>query len=164
MLRVWIRLPCLLLEYFNFGILAKIGDRIGKTVRVDHTTLEGSRGNFARLCMEVDLSKPLLSKYHLRRRVRRIDYEVLHTIYFSCGCYGHEEGSSPEPKEDQEPSLTATTFSNPMFNTDEFREDRPEVEDDFGPWMKVTRQSRHQSRGKHSSSVPVDVASPVEIV
>ncbi|CAN1165016.1 hypothetical protein LINPERHAP2_LOCUS25902 [Linum perenne] len=33
----------------------RIGDRIGKTVRIDHTTLEGSRGNYARLCVEVDL-------------------------------------------------------------------------------------------------------------
>ncbi|CAN1120338.1 hypothetical protein LINPERHAP2_LOCUS151 [Linum perenne] len=47
----------------------RIGDRIGRTVRIDHTTLEGSRGNFARICVEVDLSKPLLSKYRLRRRV-----------------------------------------------------------------------------------------------
>ncbi|CAN1148993.1 hypothetical protein LINPERHAP2_LOCUS16789 [Linum perenne] len=35
--------------------------------------LEGSRENFARLCVEVDLSKPLLSKYRLRSRVRRIE-------------------------------------------------------------------------------------------
>ncbi|CAN1132497.1 hypothetical protein LINPERHAP2_LOCUS7064 [Linum perenne] len=33
-----------------------IGDRIGRTVRIDHTTLEGSRGNFVRICVEVDLS------------------------------------------------------------------------------------------------------------
>ncbi|CAN1128424.1 hypothetical protein LINPERHAP2_LOCUS4620 [Linum perenne] len=63
-----------------------IGDRIGIMVRVDHTTLEGSRGNFARICVEVDLCKPLLSKYRLRRRVRRIEYEGLHTICFNCGC------------------------------------------------------------------------------
>ncbi|CAN1193094.1 hypothetical protein LINPERPRIM_LOCUS28163 [Linum perenne] len=79
-LRVWIRLPGIPLEYFDYSILKRSGDRIGKTVRVDHTTLEGSRGNFARLCVEVDLSKPLLSKYRLRRRVRRIEYEGLHTI------------------------------------------------------------------------------------
>ncbi|CAN1120271.1 hypothetical protein LINPERHAP2_LOCUS111 [Linum perenne] len=70
-------------------ILKRIGDRIGKTVRIDHTTLEASRGNFARICVEVDLSKPLLSKYRMRRRVRRIEYEGLHTICFTCGCYGH---------------------------------------------------------------------------
>ncbi|CAN1325888.1 hypothetical protein LINPERPRIM_LOCUS33641 [Linum perenne] len=48
-LRVWVRLPGLPLEYFDLGILTRIGNRIGKTIRVDHTTLEGSRGNFARV-------------------------------------------------------------------------------------------------------------------
>ncbi|CAN1181685.1 hypothetical protein LINPERHAP2_LOCUS35546 [Linum perenne] len=80
-------------------ILKRIGDRIGKIVRIDHTTLEASRGNFARICVEVDLSKPLLSKYHLRRRVRRIEYEGLHTICFACGCYEHEEANYTESKE-----------------------------------------------------------------
>ncbi|CAN1130439.1 hypothetical protein LINPERHAP2_LOCUS5830, partial [Linum perenne] len=70
------------LEYFDNGILKKIGDRIGTTIRIDHTTLEGARGNFACLCVEVDLSKPLLSKYRLRWRVRRIECEGLHTICF----------------------------------------------------------------------------------
>ncbi|CAN1156103.1 hypothetical protein LINPERHAP2_LOCUS20753 [Linum perenne] len=81
-LRVWIRLPGIPLDYFDYSILKRIGDRIGKTVRVYHTTLEGTRGNFAWLCVEVDLSKPLLSKYHLRWRVRRIEYKGLHTICF----------------------------------------------------------------------------------
>ncbi|CAN1181686.1 hypothetical protein LINPERHAP2_LOCUS35546 [Linum perenne] len=96
---VWIRLPGIPLEYFDYGILKRIGDRIGKIVRIDHTTLEASRGNFARICVEVDLSKPLLSKYHLRRRVRRIEYEGLHTICFACGCYEHEEANYTESKE-----------------------------------------------------------------
>ncbi|CAN1182375.1 hypothetical protein LINPERHAP2_LOCUS35931 [Linum perenne] len=92
-LRVWIRLSGIPLEYFDYGILKRIGDRIGKTVRIDHTTLEALRGNFARLCVEVDLSKPLISKYRMRQRVRRIEYEGLHTICFACGCYGHEEAN-----------------------------------------------------------------------
>ncbi|CAN1129884.1 hypothetical protein LINPERHAP2_LOCUS5504 [Linum perenne] len=42
-----------------------IGDKIGRTIWVDHTTLVGTRANFARLCVEVDLHKPLLFKYRL---------------------------------------------------------------------------------------------------
>ncbi|CAN1125950.1 hypothetical protein LINPERHAP2_LOCUS3150 [Linum perenne] len=96
-LRVWVRLPGIPFEYFDRTILQIIGDRIGRTVRIDHTTLEGSRGNFARICVEVDLSKPLLSKYRLRRRVRRIEYEGLHTICFTCGCYGHKDDACKQP-------------------------------------------------------------------
>ncbi|CAN1148994.1 hypothetical protein LINPERHAP2_LOCUS16789 [Linum perenne] len=72
-LRVWIRLLGIPLEYFDLGILTHIDNRIGRTVQIDHAMLEGSRENFARLCVEVDLSKPLLSKYRLRSRVRRIE-------------------------------------------------------------------------------------------
>ncbi|CAN1149595.1 hypothetical protein LINPERHAP2_LOCUS17108 [Linum perenne] len=52
-LRVWVRLPGIPFEYFDRKILQLIGDHIGKTVRIDHTTLEGSRWNFARICVRL---------------------------------------------------------------------------------------------------------------
>ncbi|CAN1120288.1 hypothetical protein LINPERHAP2_LOCUS120 [Linum perenne] len=130
-LRVWVRLPGIPFEYFDRKILQLIGDRIGKTVRIDHTTLEGSRGNFARICVEVDLSKPPLSKYRLRRRVRRIEYEGLHIICFNCGCYGHKIEACTKTPEAEITDNAATEH-----------EDRPEVEEDFGPWMQVKRNRR----------------------
>ncbi|CAN1121473.1 hypothetical protein LINPERHAP2_LOCUS809, partial [Linum perenne] len=145
---VCVRLPRLPLEYFDYSILKRIGDRIVKTVRVDHTTLESSRGNFARLYVEVDLSKPLLLKYRLRRRVRRIEYEGLDTIYFQCGWYGHEEASCPEKEVTEVIEPAVTSFSNPMFNGDGLGEDRPEVEGDFGPWMMVKRQPRRSNTNR----------------
>ncbi|CAN1146327.1 hypothetical protein LINPERHAP2_LOCUS15185 [Linum perenne] len=68
-IRAWVRLPNLPVEYFDPDILTTIGDKIGKTIRLDNTTMSGTRGNFARICVEIDLHKPLLSKYRLRRRV-----------------------------------------------------------------------------------------------
>ncbi|CAN1149425.1 hypothetical protein LINPERHAP2_LOCUS17012 [Linum perenne] len=141
---VWVRLPGIPLEYYDATILRIIGDRIGKTVRLDHTTLEGSRGNFARICVEVDLSKPLLSKYRLRRPIRRVEYEGLHTICYVCGCYGHGQGECPASIEDVEAAENVIT--NPVFQKSTIVEDRPEVEEDFGPWMKVVRKSRKQIR------------------
>ncbi|CAN1148712.1 hypothetical protein LINPERHAP2_LOCUS16637 [Linum perenne] len=156
-LRVWVRLPGLPLEYFDYGILKRIGDRIGTTVRMDQTTLEGARGNFARICVEVDLSKPLLSKYRLRRRVRRIEYEGLHTICFGCGCYGHEESSCTVAKGEDVLPVATTTFSNPVFGGADPHEQRPEVEEDFGPWMKVKRQARRTGPAKSPLSTPATV-------
>ncbi|CAN1179094.1 hypothetical protein LINPERHAP2_LOCUS33999 [Linum perenne] len=155
-LRVWIRLPGIPLEYFDYSILKRTGDRIGKTVRIDHTTLEGFLGNFARLCVEVDLSKPLLSKYRLRRRVRRVEYEGLHTICFQCGCYGHEEASCPVKE--------ATEITDPVFNGEGLGEDRPEVEEDFGPWMMVKRQPRRSNSSQAAVKQMSEKVSPVEIV
>ncbi|CAN1130296.1 hypothetical protein LINPERHAP2_LOCUS5742 [Linum perenne] len=141
-LRVWVRLPGIPFEYFDREILKIIGDRIGRTVRIDHTTLEGSRGNFARICVEVDLSKPLLSKYRLRRRVRRIEYEGLHTICFNCGCYGHKDDVCKQEPEVVVMENQTTSFANPIFQEALESDSRPEVDEDFGPWMHVKKNRR----------------------
>ncbi|CAN1153151.1 hypothetical protein LINPERHAP2_LOCUS19211 [Linum perenne] len=88
--RVWVRLPDNPLDNYDVVILQLVGDNIGKTVRVDGTTLFETRGNYARICVEVDLHKPFLSNYRLHRRVRRIEYEGLHKICFTCGRYAHQ--------------------------------------------------------------------------
>ncbi|CAN1125113.1 hypothetical protein LINPERHAP1_LOCUS19263, partial [Linum perenne] len=61
--------------------------------------------NYARLCIEVDLLKSFISKYHLHRQVRRVEYEGLHEIYFECGKYGHDMNSCPSFREMNEPRL-----------------------------------------------------------
>lgn len=68
----WVRIPGLPIEYYNQGFLWKVGKKIGRPVRVDQATRKVTRGKFARLCVEVDITKPLLSKFKLRR-VRRIE-------------------------------------------------------------------------------------------
>ncbi|QHO03191.1 uncharacterized protein DS421_13g430210 [Arachis hypogaea] len=55
-------------------------------------TVSQTSGKFARLCVELDLSKPLHSKYLVNRRNYHIEYEGLHMICFTCGKFGHTEG------------------------------------------------------------------------
>ncbi|CAN1170704.1 hypothetical protein LINPERHAP2_LOCUS29142 [Linum perenne] len=146
-------------EHAMFGgpwmvVLTIIGNRIGKTVRLDLTTLGGSRGNFARICVEVDLSKPLLSKYRLRRRVRRIEYEGLHTICYSCGCFGHVQDHCLNKPEEDKAVTPGDVFSNPIFQNKGPEDLRPEVEEDFGPWMKVTRAGRRGKKSVANSPAP----------
>ncbi|CAN1120518.1 hypothetical protein LINPERHAP2_LOCUS244 [Linum perenne] len=159
-LRVWVHLPGLPLEYFDNSILKFIGDRIGRTVRIDHTTLEGSRGNFARICVEVDLCKPLLSKYRMRRRVRRIEYEGLHTICFNCWCYDHKDESCKQTPESEVVENQTTVFANPVFLDANDVESRPEVEQDFGPWMQVKKHRRKTKQVAKSVDDPKESASP----
>ncbi|CAN1130934.1 hypothetical protein LINPERHAP2_LOCUS6119 [Linum perenne] len=56
------------------------------------------RGNYARICVRVDLSKKLLSKYKLLHRIRRVENEGLHVICFKCGIYGHTIDICPSAK------------------------------------------------------------------
>ncbi|KAJ9177110.1 hypothetical protein P3X46_012361 [Hevea brasiliensis] len=97
---VWIQIPNLPIEYFNKLFLLKVGNKIGRTVHVDDMILQATRGKYARGCVEVDLSKPLLSKFRLRRRIKCIEYEGSHQIYFSYGCYGHRLDKCKLTKED----------------------------------------------------------------
>jgi len=48
------------------------------------------RGGFARVCVEIELNKPVLVgsvwiKYHWFN----VEYKELHIIYGKCRCYGH---------------------------------------------------------------------------
>ncbi|CAN1286306.1 hypothetical protein LINPERPRIM_LOCUS19256 [Linum perenne] len=156
-LRVWIRLPGLPLEYFDASVLTTIGNKIGKTIRIDYTTLQGNRGNFARICVEVDLAKPLVSKYRLRRRVRRVEYEGLHVICFSCGCYGHQQENCPSTKGQEEEAMVTNSFENPIFQKEKEEDERPEVLEEFGPWMLVKRANRRGRAVEKSSSPPAGV-------
>lgn len=45
-----------------------MGDTIGKTIKVGDTTRATARGRFARICVEIDLDKPLVASYRLQGR------------------------------------------------------------------------------------------------
>ncbi|CAN1145344.1 hypothetical protein LINPERHAP2_LOCUS14625 [Linum perenne] len=56
-------------------VVSRIGNHIGKTVRIDMATTEGARGRFARVCVEVDISKPLVGNYMIEDRILNVEYE-----------------------------------------------------------------------------------------
>lgn len=87
-LTAWVRIPNLAVEYFDIGFLSKIGSKIGKVLRVDKTAAQAERGQFTRLSMEIDLTKPLLSKFWLKGRVWRVQYEGIRMICYKCESYG----------------------------------------------------------------------------
>lgn len=98
---VWVRFPDLPVEYFDCDFLMKLGKMIGEPKNIDEATSLVSRGRFARMCIEVDITTPLLSKYKLRRRMRKIEYKGIHLICFKCGTYGHREDNCGKLDETQ---------------------------------------------------------------
>lgn len=62
---------------------------IDKPIQVDQYTLQVERGRFARVCVEIDLSMPVVGKICLRDHSYQVEYEGLHLICAKCGCYGH---------------------------------------------------------------------------
>ncbi|CAN1759809.1 hypothetical protein LINPERHAP1_LOCUS7284 [Linum perenne] len=130
----WVRLPKLPIHFFNRLAVTRIGNCIGKTVKLDLATSEGARARYARVCVEVDLSKPLLGKYLLEDKTYYVEYESLENICVSCGIYGHKlDACVPPIIPAQEGATPETELTFP---------ETQEVEKATGEWMIVTRKSR----------------------
>ncbi|XP_061355713.1 uncharacterized protein LOC133300215 [Gastrolobium bilobum] len=125
-----------------------IGNWLGKFIKVDAATTSLARGRFARICVELDLTKPLNAEYKLEGRLKHVEYEGLHLVCYSCGQYGHrlEMCSKKCPTENAEPSQDQnrkeqgggvdTTMSQSCSSGDLAKENT------YGPWMLVNRQKR----------------------
>jgi hypothetical protein len=86
---VWIRIPSLNLVYYDESLLWALASLVGTPVKVDLHTLNVARGRFARICVEVDLTKPVVGCVGINGEWYQVQYEGLHIICTQCGCYGH---------------------------------------------------------------------------
>ncbi|CAI0382476.1 unnamed protein product [Linum tenue] len=119
----------------------RIAEHIGKPVRVDRATLEGASMNYARVCVEVDLTRPLLSKYKVEGVEYMITYEGLFNVCFDCGRYGAKTSACscklPTAMETvQEAVETMATVGDQEINQ------KPPL---YGEWMIAKRKNRKPS-------------------
>ncbi|CAN1311984.1 hypothetical protein LINPERPRIM_LOCUS28526 [Linum perenne] len=149
---MWVRLSKLPIHFFNELAVSRIGNAIGRTVRLDLATSEGARARYARVCVEVDLTKPLLGKYMIEDRTFHVEYESLERICFNCGIYGHQiDDCSSRPSPESAPTHDEPNAIPQVVSA---------AEGTTGEWMTVQRRSKgHQtksapqpSRGKGSGS------------
>lgn len=150
-LLAWVRFPCLPIEYYDQEFLMKVGSKIGRPIKVDQATSLISRGKFARLCVEVDITKPLLAKFKIRRRVIRIEYEGLHLICFHCGIHGHHKEQCSSIKVDGKHGALPEEGKDHSDDQNREEPNLAEIKEKFGPWMMVTRNIRKFERGKDKS-------------
>ncbi|KAJ4842083.1 hypothetical protein Tsubulata_009435 [Turnera subulata] len=153
---VWIQLPKLYHEFYDRDILLRIARRAGRPIKVDEVTLKSSRGKYARVCVEVDLTKPLVSKFRLKRRVWRVVYEGLDTVCFMCGHYGHTLDkclNNPLHEDEMEMANEGGGLSMNEPETEKAEvEDRPELISNHGPWMLA--QKKRRGRPKAATGDP----------
>ena len=86
---IWIRLSVLPIEFHEPRALLKIGQVIGLILRTDSQKTSNVRGRFARLCVQVNLDKPLINTIQIGKMVQMVQYEGLNSLWFGCGCIGH---------------------------------------------------------------------------
>ncbi|XP_072993767.1 uncharacterized protein [Typha latifolia] len=159
---VWIQLHNLPQEYWELEALIPVAAFFGKPLRVDETTLDHSRSRFARVCIEVDLSRPLKTAVWLGLKDERVDqrvqYESIPIICFKCGRIGHKEEEcafSTKEREVETPAMNAGEGGGVQQGTNPNREKDATEEDHiyYGPWCTVHRKSRRQANqtGKRPS-------------
>lgn len=146
-LTAWVRIPNLSVEYFDRQFLHRIGEKIGTVIRIDKNTESMDRGQYIRLCVEVDLTKPLLSKFRLNGRVWKIQYEGLRLICFKCGHLGHKDIDCSIFKESEvvENGNKVQEGTVAKVDAQNGAHPRPEERDQYGTWMLVQRPTRKYS-------------------
>ncbi|KAL8137967.1 hypothetical protein V2J09_003968, partial [Rumex salicifolius] len=132
----WLRITDLPLTLYEEKVLLQITTGMGKPIRVDPRTIYTNRRWFARICVELDLEKPL-----------KVEYEGLPTIYFDCGRYGQLKNGYPfrsQPEEQRQPETLGNPTIAPMegekqevaYNTPEASHRGNPKPGHHGGWMK----------------------------
>ncbi|CAI0540485.1 unnamed protein product [Linum tenue] len=140
---VWAQLPALKIHFYHREVLTTLGNLLGRAIKLDYHTLNQERAKFARIAVEVDLSKPLVPRIWLDDAWQRVEYENLPQVCFHCGKIGHTAESCPHLRSVSVSGARATA-NGTMPESTPIRP--PEENSGFGPWMLVSRRSRRGSR------------------
>ncbi|KAH7862043.1 hypothetical protein Vadar_034031 [Vaccinium darrowii] len=150
---VWVRFPNFPLEYYYEKNMFRIAKRLGRPIRADSTTVETDRGRYARVCVEIDLSKPVKSRVLIEGKIYRVEYEHIPFMCFGCGRIRHRKDqcswgpkTTPPLAGEQAPE-TPVTASTPATG------ERTSVGNSaqlpaYGQWTLVQRKPRRPNTGK----------------
>ena len=90
---IWARLLKLPIKFYDNSILQRIVNQLGNLLKIDARTIDNVKGRFARLCIQVDLDSPLISKIWIGSLTQPVQYDGISFICFECGCIGHQSAS-----------------------------------------------------------------------
>jgi hypothetical protein len=90
---VWVHLPRFPVECWHNDILHNVAALLGKPMGASQKMRERKVMTFAHICVELDLSNPLLDSLEIRAGsyswVQQLDYETLPFYCHLCHEYGH---------------------------------------------------------------------------
>lgn len=137
-LPVWARLHNLPLHFWNEQVLESIGNSLGRYIKTDMERLENRIFTFARICVEVDLSKGLPENimliYKQQNWLQSLDYENTAFRCRKCRMTGHLQNTCPEVKKTKgKKKPNRNQRKGWQFSTHESEEDESEEEEEPAP-------------------------------
>ncbi|KAL8143324.1 LOW QUALITY PROTEIN: hypothetical protein V2J09_016356 [Rumex salicifolius] len=144
----WFCIPGLSSEYFHPGFLTRVRNLVGTIIRIDKTFLRADRGQFVRLAVEIDLTKPLLPMFRFRGQTW---YEGIRKLCFHCGKIGHLDSTCPALKE-----ATESEHEEAPHPTDS--------PDGLGVWNKVIKPGRKTNKPSQNNVPPANCALPHQTI
>ncbi|CAI0540742.1 unnamed protein product, partial [Linum tenue] len=122
----------------RFGKRWEAFSKIGKPIRIDEATRTATRSDYARVCVQVDLTKPLLSQFSFNGETYYIQYEGLEKICLHCGTYS-EKGTCTCNKmhEPMEADVVEKSAESKVKQPDQT----------YGEWMIAKRKPKRREIG-----------------
>ncbi|KAL5840198.1 hypothetical protein ACOSQ4_012806 [Xanthoceras sorbifolium] len=136
---VWVRLSTLPMEWLGADLLREIGGLLGDICKVDYLTQSQARGRFARICVEIDVSKPLRGTLKIAGRRIKVEYESMGIICYKCGRIGHSQESC---REDVQNTKGEGSYEN---NTEAPIDKVDEAPKSYGPWLTLSYNKNHKN-------------------
>ncbi|GKV19127.1 hypothetical protein SLEP1_g29421 [Rubroshorea leprosula] len=173
---VWAQLPNLSADYYDPSTLQKIGNKVGNLLRVDAHTEHHTRGQYARICVQVDLSKPVVKQVRIGRHRQKVLYEGVNALCFNCGRIGHRNihcTHSPTPVQSSNLSppliakssnvgITTTTNQDPQGTETEQAQDinSPTKQSHKGKATTIPHDQAQSSQGDYGPWLLVERRRP----
>ncbi|CAL1410346.1 unnamed protein product [Linum trigynum] len=139
---MWVQFPAFPVHFYHKEILFSLGNMIDRAIKLDFHTQHQQRAKFVRIAVELDLSKPLVTRIRLDGQWQYIEYENLPACCFECGRIGHMSLCCPSLLPTVQNQHVGARGSSP----ENFPGTSPEEKEGYGPWVQVTQRSRRANR------------------
>lgn len=114
---VWVKFFNLPLHYYNTASLCRLGSLLGNVVGIHHSTLELTHQVFAKVCIEMDVTKPFLDTLWIGPSRESglnipVEYEGNNSFCNYCGLLGHTVGLCRKEKQAQGKTVAVAEKEN----------------------------------------------------
>lgn len=140
---IWVCFPKLSIEYYKPSVLQDLRQAIGPVLRIDAHMTSETRGQFTRICIQVNLANLFIKIIKIGGVEQPVQYEGINSLCFSCGRVGHKVEScsytakaSEKGGEDKAKGTDPTVINHSTSN-----------EETYGPWVLISRKKQSTRKG-----------------